>query len=121
LLASKTRLAAESSNHRVAGVGLGNVVAALIEPRLEVRVRPGSVEPVTGVVGSLLGLLGYGLVVVTDSCEERVTLAGLGDGNAVLVGESLELRIRPAVIVSNCEAYTMLDTYESKIQSLTLP
>jgi hypothetical protein len=95
LLASKTRLAAESSNHRVAGAGLGNVVAALVEPRLEVRVRPGSVEPVTGVVGSLLGLLGCGLVVVTDGCEKRVTLAGLGDGDAVLVGKSLELRIRP--------------------------
>ena len=95
LLAGKARLAAESSDHRVAGVGLGHVVAALIEPRLEVRVRPGSVEPVTGVVGSLLGLLGYGLVVVTDGSEERVTLAGLGNGNAVLIGESLELRVGP--------------------------
>ena len=95
LLAGKTRLAAESSDHRVAGVGLGNVVAALIEPRLEVRVRPGSVEPVTGVVGSLLGLLSCRLVVVTDGSEERVTLAGLGDGNAVLIGESLELGVGP--------------------------
>ena len=95
LLASKTRLAAESSNHRIAGAGLGNVVTALVKPRLEVRVRPGSVEPVTGIVGSLLGLLGCGLVVVTDGCEKRVTLAGLGDGDAVLVGKSLELRIRP--------------------------
>jgi hypothetical protein len=95
LLASKTRLAAESSDHRVAGVGLGNVVAALIEPRLEVRVGPGSVEPVAGVVGSLLGLLGYGLVVVTNGSEKGITLAGLGDGNAVLVGKGLELGVGP--------------------------
>ena len=40
VLASKTRLAAKAGNERVAGGGLGNVVAALVEPRLEVRVRP---------------------------------------------------------------------------------
>ena len=95
VLAREAGLAAEVGDERVTGRGLRDVVATLIEPRLEVRVRPGSVEPVTGVVGSLLGLLGCGLVVVTDGCEKRVTLAGLGDGDAVLVGKSLELRIRP--------------------------
>lgn len=90
-------MTAESSNHRVTGVGLGNIVAALVEPGLEVRVRPGSVEPVAWVVCGLLGLVRGGLVVVTDSCEKRVTLAGLGDGNAMLVGEGLELGVGPAV------------------------
>jgi hypothetical protein len=97
LLASETRLAPDGSDHGVTVVGLGNVVAALVEPSLEVRVRPGSVEPVTGVVGGLLGLLGGGLVVVTDGGKKRVTLAGLGNRDAVLVGEGLKLRIRPAV------------------------
>jgi hypothetical protein len=97
LEAGESRLAADSSNHRVTGVRLGNVVAALVEPSLEVGVRPGREEPITGVVGGLLSLLGDRLVVVTDSSEKRVTLTGLGDRNAVLVGESLELRIRPAV------------------------
>ncbi len=97
LLASKTRLAAESGDHGVARARLGNVVAALIEPSLEIRVRPGSVEPVTGVVGSLLGLLRSGLVVVTDGGEKRVTLAGLRNRNAVLVSESLELRVGPTI------------------------
>jgi hypothetical protein len=33
------------------------------------------------------------LVVVTDSGEKRVALAGLRNGNALLVGEGLELRV----------------------------
>jgi hypothetical protein len=96
LLAGETRLAADGSDHGVAGVGLGNVVAALVKPSLEVRVRPGRVEPVTGVVDGLLGLLGGGLVVVTDGGEKRVTLAGLGNRDAMLIGEGLELRVGPA-------------------------
>jgi hypothetical protein len=97
LLASKARLAADGSDHGIAGVGLRNVVATLVEPSLEVGVGPRRVEPVAGVVDGLLGLLGGGLVVVTDSGEERVTLAGLGYRDAVLVGEGLELRVGPAV------------------------
>lgn len=95
-LTCKARLAAEASNERVASRGLGNVVAALVEPSLEVRVGPGSVEPVTRVVGSLRGLVGNRLVVLADSLQKGVTLARLRNRNAVLVGESLELRIRPA-------------------------
>jgi hypothetical protein len=93
--AGKTRVTAEAGNERVAGVGLGNLVTALVEPGLEVRVGPRSVEPVTRVVVGLLGLLCGGLVVLTDSLQEGVTLAGLGDRNAVLVGEGLELRVGP--------------------------
>lgn len=89
----KTGLAADAGNERIAGRWLGNGVAALIEPSLEVRVRPRLVKPVTGVVGSLLGLLGGGLVVVADSGEERIALAGLGNGDALLVGESLKLGV----------------------------
>jgi hypothetical protein len=96
--AGETRLAAEAGNERVAGGGLGNVVATLIEPSLDVRVRPRRVEPVTGVGGGLAKLVGGGLVVLADGLEERVTLAGLGNGNAVLVGESLELRVGPSVV-----------------------
>lgn len=97
VLASKTRLAAEAGNEGVAGGGLGNVVAALIKPGLEVRVRPRSVEPITRVVGGLGNLVGNGLVVLADGLQERVTLAGLRDGDAVLVGERLELGVGPSV------------------------
>jgi hypothetical protein len=121
VLASKTRLPAEAGNEGVAGGGLGNVVAALIEPRLEVRVRPRSVEPVTRVVSSLGSLVGNGLVVLADRLQERVTLAGLGNGNAVLVGESLELRVGPSVDSQYMPSTRAIcNAYESKIQSLTL-
>lgn len=93
--AGETRLAAEAGNERVAGSGLGNIVATLIEPGLNVRIGPRRVEPVTGVGSSLAELSSSGLVVLTDSLEERVALAGLGNGNAVLVGEGLELRVGP--------------------------
>jgi len=98
VLASKTRLAAESGNQGVAVGGLRSGVTALIEPRLDIRVRPRRVEPVARVGSSLAELVGSRLVVLTNGLEERVTLAGLGDGNAILVGEGLELRVGPAVV-----------------------
>lgn len=64
--AGKAGLAANVGNQSVASRGLGNFVAALVEPSLEVRVRPGLVQPVAGVVGRLLGLLSSALVTSTD-------------------------------------------------------
>jgi hypothetical protein len=98
--ASETRLTAKSGNKGITAGWLRDVVATLIEPCLDVRVRPGRVEPVTGVGSGLAELVGRGLVVLTDSLEKGVTLAGLGNRNAVLVGKSLELRVGPAVTVS---------------------
>jgi hypothetical protein len=98
VLASKARLTADAGNEGVAERGLGGGVATSVEPGLEVRVRPGRVEPVTGIGSGLAELGGGGLVVLTDSLEEGVTLTGLGDGNAVLVGESLELGVGPTVM-----------------------
>jgi hypothetical protein len=97
VLAGEAGLATEAGDERVTGRGLGDVVATLIEPRLEVRVGPGSVDPVTGVVGSLRSLLSDRLVVLANRLQKRVALAGLRDGNAVLVGEGLQLRVGPAV------------------------
>jgi hypothetical protein len=93
--ASDARLTADVGNEAVTGGGLGNGVAALIEPGLQVRVGPGFVEPVTGVVDSLGDLVGSGLVVLADRLEEGVALAGLGNGNAMLVGKGLQLRVGP--------------------------
>ena len=66
VLAREAGLAAEVGDERVTGRGLRDVIATLIEPSLEVRVGPGSVKPVTGVVGSLRSLLGDGLIVLAD-------------------------------------------------------
>jgi hypothetical protein len=96
VLAGKAGLAADAGDQRVASGRLRRGVTTGIEPGLEVRVRPGGVEPVTGVGSSLADLVSGGLVVLADSLNERVTLAGLGNRNAVLVGESLELRVGPA-------------------------
>jgi hypothetical protein len=96
--AGLARVSADSSNQLVAGRGLGNIVATLIEPGLEVRVGPRRVEPITRVRSGLGDLVGSRLIVLTDNLEERIALTGLGDWNAVLVGEGLELGVGPAMV-----------------------
>lgn len=86
--AGLTRVAADGSNHAVTCRGLGNVITTLIEPGLKVGVGPCGVEPVTRVRSSLGNLVGDRLVILTDNLEKRVALTGLGDWDAVLVGES---------------------------------
>jgi len=76
VLAREAGLAAEVGDERVTGRGLRDVVATLIEPSLEVRVGPGSVKPVTGVVGSLRSLLSDGLVVLANGLQKRVGWRG---------------------------------------------
>jgi hypothetical protein len=94
--AGEAGLAAERRNKGVTVGGLRGGVATLVEPRLDVRVGPRRVEPVAGVGSGLAELCSGRLVVLADGFEERVALAGLGNGNAVLVSESLELRVGPA-------------------------
>jgi hypothetical protein len=95
--ASDARLTTDAGNEAITGGRLGNGVATLIEPGLQVRVGPRFVQPVTRVVDSLGELVGSRLVVLADRLEEGVTLAGLGNGNAILVGKGLQLRIGPAI------------------------
>jgi hypothetical protein len=98
ILAGKARLAAEAGNKRVTAGWLGNGVATLIEPSLDIRVGPRRVQPVTWVSGSLAKLGGGRLVVLADSLEEGVALAGLRYWDAVLVGEGFKLGVGPAVM-----------------------
>jgi hypothetical protein len=93
--ASETSIAADGSNKLVTGRGLRGRVTTLVQPRLEIRVGPGLVEPVTGVGSVLRGLVGDRLVVLAGSLEERVTVAGLGNRKAVLISKGLELRVGP--------------------------
>lgn len=57
------RVAAQRSNELVAAAGLRDRDSALIEPRLQIRVRPRLVDPVTRVVDSLAGFVCHRLVV----------------------------------------------------------
>lgn len=91
-----TGVAADRSYQLVAVVRLRSWNTALVEPGLEVRVRPGLVEPVTRVGGSLLELVGDSLVVTAGRLKERVTVAWGRVGDLVVVEEGLELRVGPA-------------------------
>jgi hypothetical protein len=93
---SDLSVAADRRDQLVASAGLRHGNAALIEPGLEVGVRPGLVEPVTRVGSGLAGLVGNGLVVGAGSLEERVAAARGWVGDVVVVEESLELRLSPA-------------------------
>ena len=97
LVGSGTGVTAESSNQLVARAGLRGRDAALIEPSLEIRVGPLSVEPVARVSGSLTGLLGDGLVVGAGRVEQGVASARRGVRDVVVVEERLDLRVGPAV------------------------
>jgi hypothetical protein len=95
-LSGNVRVTADGSNERVAVAGLRDRDATLVEPALQVRVRPLRVEPVTRVGGGLAGLVRSGLVVGADGGEKRVASARARVGDAVVVAERLELRVGPA-------------------------
>jgi hypothetical protein len=94
------------SGELVAFAALGNGDAVLVEPLLDLAVRP-AVEKLVGEallgVGSLLGggvvlLVGFlssNVRVTTDGGDERVTVAGLRDRDATLVAPGLQVRVRP--------------------------
>jgi hypothetical protein len=75
----KTRVAANRGNELVATSGLRSRETIGVKPFLEVRLRPGRVQPVTRVLSGLSKLLGRGLVALASLLEDGVTLAGLGD------------------------------------------
>lgn len=91
---------ADASNEFVASAGLRGGDAALVEPCLEVRVRPGLVEPVAGIAGSLADFVGNGLVVCACSVQKGVASARRRVRDAVVVEESLQLRLGPTGKVS---------------------
>lgn len=119
--AGETRIAADGGNELVTGRGLGCGIAALVQPCLEVGVGPRLVEPIAGVGCGLGDLVGGGLVVLADALEKSVTLAGLGNGDAVLIRKGLEVGLGPSGMVSKCIIMDPDRTYVSKIQSRTLP
>jgi len=90
-------VAADRRNELVAGTCLRYWYTALIEPSLQVGVRPRLVDPVTRVSGGLASLVSCLLVVGAGSREERVASARAWVGDVVVVEERLELRLSPAV------------------------
>ena len=73
----EARVAADRGDQLITSGGLRSGNAVGVEPLLEVRLGPGVVKPVAGVVGSLADLLGNGIVVLANLGEQSVTLAGL--------------------------------------------
>jgi hypothetical protein len=85
---------------------LGNGNAVLVEPLLDLAVRPALKElvreallGVRGLLGGrvvlLVGFLSSNVGVTTDGGDERVTVAGLGNRDATLVAPGLQIRVRP--------------------------
>jgi len=90
-------VAADGSNQLVTGGGLRSGDAVGVEPLLEVGLGPGVVEPVARVVGSLANLLSDRVIVLADLSQKSVALARLGNRDAVVIAEGLELAVGPAV------------------------
>lgn len=97
LVGSKAAVATDGGDKLVTAAGLRSWDATLIEPSLEVRVRPRFVEPVSRVGGSLSDLVRGRLVVGASGLEKRVASARGGVGDSVVVEERLDLRLSPAV------------------------
>jgi hypothetical protein len=68
-----------------------------VEKLFEVRLRPGFIEPVSWISGSLANLLGHRFIIRANFLEESVAGSWLWYGYIVLVSESLELRVGPAI------------------------
>jgi hypothetical protein len=97
---SDTGVAADRGDELVTRRGLGCGNTTLVQPSLELGVGPSLVEPITGVGSGLRELVGGSLVVIADRCEKSVALAGLRNGDTMLVRERLKLRVRPTSDVS---------------------
>lgn len=69
----------------------------LIKPFLKITLRPGSIQPFSRVVDSCIGFLGNGIIARTNLLEKSVTLVRLGNGNVMVVSESLERTVGPAI------------------------
>ena len=91
-------VAANGCYELVAIAGLRDWDTTLVEPGLEVRLRPLLPEPVAGVGGSLTGLVRDIGVLRASGVEERVAGAWRWVRDAVVVEEGLELRLSPAVM-----------------------
>lgn len=97
---------AGKSGELVALATLGNRDAVLVEPLLDLAVRPALEKLVREALLCVRSLLGGGVVllvgflssnvrVTTDGGNERVAVAGLRNGNATLVAPGLQVRVGP--------------------------
>ena len=68
-----------------------------VEELLKIRFGPSFIEPVSWVSGGLANLLGHRFVIRTDFLKEGVTGSRLWNRDIVLISESLELRVGPAM------------------------
>lgn len=97
VVAGDAGVAAEGGDELVTRAWLRGWDAALVEPGLEIGLRPVLVQPVAWVQRGLADLVGDGLVVGAGGLKERIASARGWVGDAVVVQEGLELRLSPAV------------------------
>ncbi len=71
-----------------------------VEELLKIGFGPCFIEPVSWVSGSLAKLLGYRFIIRANFLKDGVTGSWLWYGDIVLVSESLELRVGPAIFAS---------------------
>jgi hypothetical protein len=97
---------ASESGKLVALATLGNRDAVLVEPLLDLAVRPALEKLVGKALGGGRCLLGGGVVllvgflssnvrVTTDGGDEGVAVAGLGNGDTTLITPGLQVRVGP--------------------------
>jgi hypothetical protein len=97
---------ASKSGELVALATLGNGDAVLVEPLLDLAVRPALEKLIGKALGCGRCLLGGGVVplvgflssnvrVATDGGDEGVAVAGLGNGDTTLITPGLQVRVRP--------------------------
>lgn len=93
LQAGQARVAADGGNKLVTVAGLRDWPAALVQPFLQVRLRPLRVQPITRVRDGLASFLCNSLVVFAGGLDQDIMLARLRSRNAMTVEECLELRL----------------------------
>jgi hypothetical protein len=71
-----------------------------VKELLKIRFGPSLIEPVSRVGGSLPNLIGHRFVVRAGFLKEGITGSWLWYGDIVLISESLELRVGPAMPAS---------------------
>src|SRR5579862_48083 len=72
-------------------------MSVLVQPGSELKGRPGVIEPVTRVCSAIANFLRDRFVISTSSAEEGIALSWLRVTDSMLIQESLQLGIRPAI------------------------
>ena len=96
MCACKAGVTADRCNKLITAASLWHGYSAFVKKLLEIGLGPCLIEPIAWIVSGFSKLLRDGVVVVSGSSYETISLGGLRSWNAIFIEERLELRIRPA-------------------------